>query len=462
MWKYALQRNRKFKKFANKLCKSEILESLEFINHSLSHYDDRDINLLPIDDETTNIIHRMKKRLFQQKYEYMADNYGHILPKDCWSIIINEYDDIDLCLLPSQTQFYSYSCSRSWFYRIYGNISNLIQLILIFVLIINPWPTRSRWRFMICSLLFMISFIHIMFGYLIYEIHFDHKYISMLHRFKAAMGNKVDYRDIELFEPFQEFCGVPLFWNVCIYKKTYSLYRKYKIICNKSCDALLSKYLNICIYSMYLIISTIYPPEYEPESELETNLNYFNNLRRTMYECLLVTYIGCLLSMYIVCHNSIYQNEFVVKNASFGFFITGLYIGCFWCIYCIFCLDCFKMFVLSQNVFKYLEFLKHLPMIIWGIIWGFKYRFKMILMLFIVWYSYLVIIVLSNNNNKINEQKYHGFLYQIIFIRTEWTFILFRLCIAILMFGDLYWTFIWNHSKHIVLFYFLPIYRRFV
>ena len=193
---------------------------------------------------------------------------------------------------------------------------------------------------------------------------FDHKYISMLHRFKAAMGNKVDYRDIELFEPFQQFCGVPLFWNVCIYKKTYSLYRKYKIICNKSCDALLCKYLNICIYSIYSIISTIYPPQYETE------------LRRTMYECLFVTYIGCLLSMYIVYHNSTSQNEFVVKNASFGFFITGLYIGCFWCIYCIFCLDCFKMFVLPQNLFKYLEFLKHLPIMIWGMIWDLNIDLK--------------------------------------------------------------------------------------
>ena len=85
---------------------------------------------------------------------------------------------------------------------------------------------------------------------------------------------------------------------------------------------------------------------------------------------------------------------------------------------------------------------------------GFKYRFKMILlMMIIVWYSYLVIL---------NDQQYQGFLYQIIFIRTEWTFTLFRLCISILIFGDLYWTFIWNHSKHIILFYFLPIYRHFV
>lgn len=424
-WKYLLQRNKKLKRFAVKLCRSEILTSLEYINYNLSYYDDRDINLLPtVDDDRLNIIYRMKKRSFQNKYKYFIDTYGHILPKDCWNIIINQYDDIDPHLLPSEFDPFYPSKHAFSFIQIYGNISNIIQLILLILCLLG-------YNGLIISLLlFITSFLHIIIGYLIYEIHFSQRYISMLHRFKSAIGNKFDYRDIELFQPFQQFCGIPLFWNVCIYKKTYSLYRKYKIICNKSSHILLLKYMNICIYSIYSMIINESISIYKPH--------------RIISECMFVTYIGCFISMYIICHNSIYQNNELIKLESllFVFFVTGLYIGCLWC---------FSFLFIFNNI--YFEYLKHLPIIIWGMKWAFQYRFKMILfMLSIVWYSYLMTLCTISQ----------GYLYQIMFMKTEWSFTLFRLFIAILMFGDLYWTFIWNQSKHMILFYFLPFYRRLI
>eukprot|EP01084_Bolivina_argentea_P178159 307980_1 len=140
--KSILNSNKTIYRHSRIIFKSEILDRLDILNKNLATYDDSNINLLPVDEEKTTIIHRMKKPFFKQKYKYFCNNYDHILPNDCWNIIINQYDNVEPYLLPSKTTFYKDTCSifdNIWFYKIYGNISNVLLILGVFILIINPY-----------------------------------------------------------------------------------------------------------------------------------------------------------------------------------------------------------------------------------------------------------------------------------------------------------------------------------